>query len=138
MKQTVIANTDIKVSRLSFGTGSLHHLFSAFDRQNLLAAVASTGMTHYDTSPYYGYGLAEKDLGLFLRNRRSQFTLTTKVGLYPWVGAATCALTVWARKAVGKLCAPVSRPVVDWRVKRARESLDASLRRLQTDCVDFL
>jgi hypothetical protein len=47
-------------------------------------------------------------------------------------------LAVWARKAVGKLFAPVSRPVVDWSVRRARESLGASLRRLQTDCVDFV
>lgn len=138
MNRTLIEGTDIQVSRLSFGTGSLHHLFSAANRQELLAAAASTGMTHFDTSPYYGYGLAEKDLGLFLLGRRSNFTLTTKVGLYPWAGAARGALTVWAQKSIGKMIPVVSRPVVDWNVDHARTSLSSSLRRLRTDWIDFL
>lgn len=137
-KQTVLENTDIRVSRLAFGTASLHHLFSPTQRQDLLAAAAAADITHFDTSPYYGYGLAERDLGVFLRGRRAGFTLATKVGLYPWGAASNHAGTVWARKAVGKLFPRFSLPVVNWQVARARTSLHQSLRRLKTDYVDFL
>ena len=138
MRQVLLPGTDIRVSRISFGTASLHHLFSAADRQELLRAAADAGITHYDTSPYYGYGLAEADLGRFAHGRRSAVTLTTKVGLYPLGFAHVHAAGVWSRKALGKLAPRLSLPAVDWQVARARTSLIASLRRLRTDYVDFL
>lgn len=138
MKQILIPETDIRVSRVAFGTASLHHLFSAAGRQGLLQAAADAGITHFDTSPYYGYGLAETDLGRFIAGRRAALTLATKVGLYPWGYPNAHAVGVWARKALGKLAPQLSRPVVDWQVARARASLDGSLRRLGTDYVDFL
>ena len=138
MKQTVIAATNICVSRFAFGTASLHHLFSAAQRQDLLQAAASAGITHFDTSPYYGYGLAECDVGDFLTGQRAAFTVATKVGLYPWGAAAGHAASVWARKALGKVVPTISLPVVNWRVDRARLCLHQSLKRLKTDYVDFL
>ena len=138
MKQTVIERTDIRVSRLALGTASLHHVVSFAQRQKLLEAAASAGITHFDTSPYYGYGLAECDVGALLRGQRTAFTVTTKVGLYPWGVAAGHAASVWARKALGKLVPAVSLPVVNWQVDRARASLQQSLKRLKTDYVDFL
>lgn len=138
MLYAVIENTDIRVSRVSFGTASMHHLFSAAQRLRLLAAAAEAGVTHFDTSPYYGYGLAESDLGKFLRGRRSGLTVATKVGLYASGRATLDASSVWARKLVGKIVPIVSRPAVSWQVDRARSSLRASLRRLGTDWVDFL
>ncbi len=138
MQYTTIDNTDVRVSRISFGTASLHHLFSAKQRQRLLDGAAVSGITHFDTSPYYGYGLAESDLGVFMRGNRDRFTVTTKVGLYPFGFAAHSALDVWVRKAAGKAYARLSAPKVDWRVQIAAESLNASLKRLKTDYVDFL
>lgn len=138
MRFAVIAGTDIRVSRLSFGTGSLHHLFGEQQRQRLLGAAADSGMTHFDTSPYYGSGLAEADLGRFLRGRRDAFTVTTKVGLYPRGAASTHATSVWARKVLGRLMPKVALPVVNWQLERARASLSQSLRRLGSDYVDFL
>ena len=138
MKQTVIENTDILVSRFALGTASLHHLFSSAQRQKLLEVAASAGFTHFDTSPYYGYGLAECDLGAFLKGQRHSFTVTTKVGLYPWGTAAGHAAAVWARKALGKVVSTVTLPDVNWRVDRARVSLQQSLKRLKTDYIDFL
>lgn len=138
MNQILIPGTDIRVSRLAFGTASLHHLFNASGRQRLLRAAADLGITHFDSSPYYGYGLAEADLGRFIRERRDNVTLTTKVGLYPWGYTNTYAFGVWSRKALGKLAPRLALPVVEWRVARARASLLASLRRLGTDYVDFL
>jgi aryl-alcohol dehydrogenase-like predicted oxidoreductase len=138
MRFSVIENTDVRVSRISFGTAALHHLFSAAKRRQLLEAAAASGITHFDTSPYYGYGLAESDLGIFMHGRRDDFTVTTKVGLYPFGAAAQGAFGVWARKAAGKLYPQLAAPEVDWRVQRAASSLEASLRRLKTDHVDFL
>ncbi len=138
MQHSMIENTDISVSRISFGTASLHHLFSASQRQRLLGAVASSGISHFDTSPYYGYGLAESDLGVFMQGRRDLFTVTTKVGLYPFGGAAHGMFGVWARKAAGKFYPRLAAPEVAWSIKRAANSLNASLKRLKTDHVDFL
>ena len=138
MQESLIENTDILVSRLSLGTASLHHLFSSVQRQRLIQASATVGITHFDTSPYYGYGLAETDLGLFLRGQRAAYTVATKVGLYPWGATSSRASSVWARKALGRLVPSTSRPVVNWQVDRARNSLHQSLRRLKTDYVDFV
>jgi aryl-alcohol dehydrogenase-like predicted oxidoreductase len=138
MKHIVIDNTAIRVSRIAFGTASLHHLFSSPQRQRLLEAAALAGITHFDTSPFYGYGLAELDLGAFLRGRRTAFTVTTKVGLYPRGAACTWVGGVWARKALGKVFPPASLPVINWQVGRAQASLLQSLRRLDTDYVDFV
>ena len=138
MQYSVIENTDVRVSRISFGTASLHHLFGANQRQHLLETAASVGISHFDTSPYYGYGLAESDLGAFMQGRRDAFTVATKVGLYPFGVAARGAFGVWARKAVGKVYPRLSAPEIDWRVQRAANSLNDSLRRLKTDHVDFL
>ena len=138
MKQTVIESTDIRVSRFALGTASLHHLFSFADRQKLLEAAASAGITHLDTSPYYGYGLAECDLGAFLSGQRAAFTVATKVGLYPRGAAASHVASVWARKALGKVLPAVALPVVNWQLARAQASLQQSLKRLKTDYVDFL
>ena len=138
MQYTTIENTDVRVSRISFGTASLHHLFSAKQRRRLLDGAAVAGISHFDTSPYYGYGLAESDLGVFMQGNRDHFTVTTKVGLYPFGFAAHGALDVWVRKAAGKAYARLSAPEVDWRIQRAAESLNDSLKRLKTDYVDFL
>jgi aryl-alcohol dehydrogenase-like predicted oxidoreductase len=138
MRYSVIENTDVRVSRISFGTASLHHLFSAKQRQHLLGTAASAGISHFDTSSYYGYGLAESDLGTFMLGHRAAFTVTTKVGLYPFCGVARGAFDVWTRKAVGKFYPRLSAPEVDWGIQRAADSLNASLRRLKTDYVDFL
>lgn len=138
MRSAVIANTDIRVSRVSFGTASLHHLFGSRRRQRLLSAAAESGITHFDTSPYYGYGLAEADLGCFLRSQRDGFTVTTKVGLYSPGAGAKHSSSVWARKVLGHLMPRVSLPLVNWQVDRARASLHESLRRLRSEYIDFL
>ena len=135
---TYIDGTDVLVSRLGFGTGSLHHIFSKRRRQLILDQVLDAGITHFDTSPYYGYGFAEIELGKWLRGRRHQFTIATKVGLYPCGPASERIASVLARKVLGKFIGKISLPEVDRSVLRAEASLHNSLRRLGTDCVDFL
>lgn len=138
MRTTTIEGTAIEVSRLSLGTASLHHLFLNAERRRLLDRAAAVGITHFDTSPYYGHGLAETTLGAFLAGRRGAFTVATKVGLYPKGPPATTGLGVWLRKALGKVTPGFGLPVEDWSVSHARASLEASLKRLRSEYVDFL
>jgi aryl-alcohol dehydrogenase-like predicted oxidoreductase len=126
------------VSRLAFGTASLHHLFSATTRYRLIAEAFSLGITHFDTSPYYGYGIAEVSLGKALVKVGHACTIATKVGLYPPAGASASGLAVWVRKAAARARPALSKPLVDWSIASARRSLDMSLRRLARDYVDFL
>ena len=107
-------------------------------RLRLLEAALTCGTTHFDTSPYYGFGLSESTLGRLARSHPGRTTIASKVGLYaPTSGEMTSSL-VWLRKAVGKLIPSLNRPVVDWSVARASASLELTLRRLGCETLDFL
>ncbi len=133
-----LSGTDLHVSRLSFGTASLHHLASRRRRQDLLAAAFERGFTHFDTAPSYGLGIAELELGRFAKGRRGRITLATKVGLYAPKGSHANSLAVWTRKAAGTIIPALSRPVVDWSLEAAKLSLESSLHRLGVDSIDLL
>lgn len=46
-----------------------------------VAAAWNAGVRYYDTSPWYGLGISERRLGLFLKDKpRAEYTLSTKVG----------------------------------------------------------
>lgn len=136
MRRIVVPGTKLQVSRFIFGTSSLLSVGSPGQRQRLLAAAADHGFTHFDTAPYYGFGLAERDLKPLL-SRHASLTLTTKVGLYSPGGEGQSSLGAILRKAGGRILPTLSRPLVDWSVTRARASLDASLRRLGRERVDL-
>ena len=139
MKQILLPGTDLVVSRLSFGTASLHHLFDSRSRQRLLAAAIDTGFSHFDTAPSYGFGIAERELGTIAAALHEQVTIATKIGLYPPGGReAKGTLGVWLRKGVGRVVPSYSRTVVDWSLGRATSSLERSLRRLARPRVDIL
>jgi aryl-alcohol dehydrogenase-like predicted oxidoreductase len=138
MQQRTIDQTDLNVSRIALGTGSLHHLRSSASRQTLLYTAFDAGITHFDTSPYYGYGLAEKALGRFLRGRRAAVTVTSKIGLYA-PGWTPCGRAgVLARKAMGRVSSRFSAARVDWTIEAAAKSLERTLKRLGTDHLDLL
>ena len=138
MQYSTIRNTNINVSRISFGTASLHHLLSSKKRILLLEKALSLGITHFDTSPYYGYGLSEIDVGKFSKRQRNEITITTKVGLYPPNNSSCNSFSIFTRKTLGKLYTKISKPEVDWSIEVAKQSLESSLNRLNTDHVDFL
>jgi len=133
--------------RLGFGTGGLLRLDSARERQNILAAAAASGITHFDTAPVYGFGEAERALGRFLASKRSQITLTTKFGLRPSrlatrllplqrLGRRTLrAIPALRRAAVRSSGALYGSP--DFTATTVRLSLESSLRALRTDYVDY-
>jgi aryl-alcohol dehydrogenase-like predicted oxidoreductase len=136
MREVMLPGTGLKVSRFIFGTGSLHHLGRDTNAERLLDAAADHGFSHFDTAPYYGLGLGETLLGRLLR-RRPHCTATTKVGLYPRLDGGT-RLAMLAGKSAGRLIPPLSRPHADWSVRRAKVSLERSLRRLGRERIELL
>jgi|LauGreDrversion4_2_1035121.scaffolds.fasta_scaffold174324_2 aryl-alcohol dehydrogenase-like predicted oxidoreductase len=138
MKRVKIDRTDLEVPRLVFGTGSLHRLFQRSRRLGLLSAALDAGITHFDTAPYYGEGLAELDLGAAGRDFVSRTTLTTKFGLYPKASPVRSSLRLWARRLVGRtLCRELSS-TADYTLGAARASLEQSLRRTKRERIDVL
>lgn len=137
MKRVILADVGLEISRLSFGTASLHHLITSRERQALLKSALDCGISHFDTSPYYGFGLAERELGTLLGLSGHDITVATKVGIYS-PNAARYSIPVWLIKAAGKIVPSISRREVDWSVARADSSLNESLKRLRRDYVDIL
>lgn len=86
LKQNRIADTEMFVSQFGFGGGTLgdpNEIISEHQSLDTLTASYSSGITFYDTAPWYGNGKSEHRLGTFLRTQaRGTFTLNTKVGRY--------------------------------------------------------
>ncbi len=138
MKRALIPGTELTVSRLAFGTASLHHLFRSKQRQILLCAAIDAGFSHLDTSPYYGNGIAEQEIGRLLANGARNITIASKIGIYPPEGSAANTADMFARKAAGKFWPRASAPVYDWSTRRAQASLDQTLKRIRRDYLDIL
>ena len=134
MNQVTPDGLGFAVSRLSFGTASLHHLPTSNGRQQLLASAVELGFTHFDTSPYYGFGVAERELGAMARH--AAVTIGSKFGLYPPGQERPGAIGAWVRKAAGRIVPALSAPRVDWTLATAQRSLEETLRVLRRDCVD--
>jgi aryl-alcohol dehydrogenase-like predicted oxidoreductase len=136
MEMVKIDRTELSMSRFVFGTASLFNVGSAPKRQRLLHAAVAAGFTHFDTAPYYGFGIAERDLALVLKSH-PQVTLTTKVGLYSPGGEDQPHASIFVRKAAGRLFRSLSRPERDFAIARAQTALEGSLRRTGRDTIDL-
>jgi D-threo-aldose 1-dehydrogenase len=79
-----LGQTDLAVTRLGFGGGTLGDPNEVIDeaRADLTVETAyAAGISHFDTSPWYGNGKSEHRLGRVLRTKpRDSFVLSTKVG----------------------------------------------------------
>lgn len=134
------ANTPVRQhawlgSRLSFGGAPIGNLYQSVDDASASATIARAwqqGIRHFDTAPYYGYGLSETRLGAALNDMsRASFTLSTKVGRLIEVDAQQTqhddGFIVDGRRAR-----------FDYSRDGVMRSFEASLRRLRTDHVDVL
>ncbi|MDM0112746.1 aldo/keto reductase [Variovorax sp. J22R133] len=128
--------SDIRVSRFIFGTASLFNAGNAIRRRRILESAIDNGFTHFDTAPYYGFGMAERDLAPVLKTHPG-VSFTTKVGLYSPGGENQPYWAVFARKAAGRLAPSVSRPALDFSIRRAQTALEGSLRRTGRNAVDI-
>ncbi len=134
-------------SVLGYGTTSFMSAATTADRLALLETAYGSGITHFDTAAYYGYGEAERLLGRFLSGKRDQVTITTKFGIEPSGVVKSRWINLSARRVL-KL-APFLKTMLrrgapqggsTWGVfdpERAKASLQRSLTALQTDYVDL-
>lgn len=134
MKKARLAN-NLDVTSIGLGSAPLGGLFSAVsdaDAEATLAAGWSAGIRFYDTAPLYGFGLAERRLGAFLRQQpREAYAISTKVGrlLRPEANSAEDD----HYKGV-----PALRPQFDFSYDGVMRSVEESLVRLGLDRVDVL
>ncbi|MDI7861740.1 aldo/keto reductase [Rhizobiaceae bacterium n13] len=84
MKKRTIGKTALAVTEYSFGTAALGGLYRACPRDQAMETLATaweSGMRYFDTAPWYGFGLAERRTGDYLREKlRESYILSTKVG----------------------------------------------------------
>lgn len=88
MEYTRLGQTDLRVSRLCFGTWSFGGEWGAVREEEHKAAIRRAlelGITFFDTAQAYGFGTAERILGAALRpkitGRRDKIVIATKGGL---------------------------------------------------------
>ncbi len=115
-----------RISKIGFGAYQIGRVasekYASFGKslpcdseaESLLHGVLDIGITLIDTAP--AYGCSEERIGKYLRNRRNEYNLCTKVG----------ELTIDGNSEF------------DFTQKGMRESVEHSLRRLKTECVDIL
>lgn len=115
MKYRALGRTGLQVSPVSFGAAPLGNMFGAVDERSALVAVRKSfdlGINFFDTSPYYGDGLSELRLGRALARHRDEVIIGAKAGRF-------------------------GEDQFDYSAVRIRESLERSLRLLDTDYVDI-
>lgn len=134
MKRSRLGSLD--VTSIGLGSAPLGGLFSPVsdaDAEATIARAWSLGVRFYDTAPLYGFGLAERRLGAFLRQQpRESYAISTKVGRLLRVpdGAA-----IEDEHYKGT---PRERPVFDFSHDGVMRSVEESLARLGLDRVDVL
>jgi D-threo-aldose 1-dehydrogenase len=150
-----LGKTGVSTSAIGFGCAGLFRLPRRQDRTAVLEATFEAGIRHFDVAPMYGFGLAESELGAFLKGRRAQTTVATKFGIQATVLTKTLAPLQRPARAVltrrpaanetlqttaknsdsGPLGQLLYRSP-DLVVRSAQRSLEASLRALRTDYID--
>ena len=141
-------------SALGLGTGRLRSAGGGLSERaavRLIEQAGALGLNVIDTADSYGQGESERAIGRALRGRRDRFILATKAGfrfspvgpLIRLVKPAVQLLTrhlAGARRAVSAARRSAPRTGMlkqDFTPAVVAAALEASLRRLQSDCVDL-
>jgi aryl-alcohol dehydrogenase-like predicted oxidoreductase len=108
------------VSMIGLGCMSLSHAYGVPPEPDaasaLLLKALDLGYTHFDSAALYGFGANETLIGRALKDRRQEFMLASKGGMF--------------RNAQGQR-------EIDGRPEMIRRNCDESLQRLQTDVIDL-
>jgi 1-deoxyxylulose-5-phosphate synthase len=115
MEYRTLSHTDLKVSRLSFGTMPFGSQADEASSCRMVDRCLDAGINFFDTANMYNLGKAETILGKALAGKRRQVILASKVRFKMGEGPDESGLS---RAAI-------------------RKALDASLKRLGTDYLDL-
>ncbi|TYO65786.1 aldo/keto reductase [Bradyrhizobium hipponense] len=125
-----------EVTSIGLGTAPLGGLFAPVNDADAEATIErawSAGIRFYDTAPLYGFGLAERRLGAFLRQQpRDSYAVSTKVGRLLRAPDGPAAEDDHYKGT------PRERPVFDFSHDGVMRSVEESLVRLGLDRVDVL
>ena len=86
MRYRPLGTSGLQVSEIGFGTGDNAGLMvrgSEREQREVVARALELGINYFDTSPDYGKGLAETNLGRALRAERANAVVCTKVEVMP-------------------------------------------------------
>ncbi len=132
----VLSSSGEKLPALGFGAAPLGNLYRPMtdgEAHALLQAAWDEGLRYFDTAPLYGFGLSERRVGTFLREKpREDFLVSTKVGriLVPNAG--------WHTQRDYFVDALPYEPVFDYSYDGIMRSFEASLERLGLERIDIL
>ncbi len=107
------------VNAIGLGCMSMSHAYGTPDpaeAERTLRAALDIGYNFLDTAALYGFGKNEELIGRVLKNRRSEFVLASKCGIW--------------KNAEG-------RREISGRPEKIREVCEGALKRLQTDVIDL-
>lgn len=115
MEYRTVGKTGIKVSSLAFGTMSFGTTADEADSKVMFDRCREAGINFFDSADVYAGGHSEEILGRLIKNSRDDVVITSKV--------------FW----------PTSRDINARGLSRRHmlRGVEASLRRLQTDYIDF-
>ncbi len=134
MKRSRLGSLD--VTSLGLGSAPLGGLFSPVsdgDAEATIARAWSLGVRFFDTAPLYGFGLAERRVGAFLRQQpRESYVISTKVGRLLRAPDGAAAEDEHYKGT------PRERPLFDFSYDGVMCSVEESLGRLGLDRVDVL
>ena len=119
----------------------LHDRPSSKERQNILAYAVDMGIRHFDTARCYGDGLAERELGQFLRGRRDGLIVATKYGLPADPLIKSPLPIAQPLRALRKLTRHIGlqrRTPHELTAAALRQSIERSLRALRVDAIQIL
>jgi aryl-alcohol dehydrogenase-like predicted oxidoreductase len=115
MEYRQLPHTDLKVSRISFGTMTFGSQTDEAAARRMIDTCLDLGVNFIDTANIYNKGASESILGRILEGRRPRVVLATKVR---------------GKMGDGPDESGLSRPAI-------HKAIDASLNRLRTDYVDL-
>lgn len=130
-----LAQTKLALHPLGFGAASLGNLYQAMSDEtayNTLQHAFKCGINHFDTAPYYGYGLSEQRLGKALReHKKEHYVLSSKVGRRLKPSAQV--------ESQDGFCSPLPfSPFYDYSYDGVMRSFEDSLQRLGLNEIDIL
>lgn len=133
---------DILKGKLGFGTAPLGNMYRNIPEEEAIATVDAaweSGIRYFDTAPLYGSGLAEIRLGEALSKRnRDEYVLSTKVGRIISDELEDPSARDLGEKGGLFEFGRKNKIINDYSADATLRSIEDSLKRLQTDRLDFV